>query len=97
MTIDQLKAYKRKAKAQRDNWKRRAILAENELSAFRKYIENIDAWYKELCELCGVPTKSLVKQPPPLTVCPSCGGPADNGFDRCSPPNPYYCSKCENK
>ena len=40
---------------------------------------------------------TIKKQTPPLTVCPSCGGPADNGFDRCLPPNPYYCSKCENK
>ena len=30
-----------------------------------------------------------------LTKCPKCGGPADNGFDRCYPPNAYYCSKCE--
>ena len=30
MTIDQLKTYKRKAKAQRDNWKKKAILAEQE-------------------------------------------------------------------
>jgi hypothetical protein len=31
-----------------------------------------------------------------LDTCPSCGGPADNGFDRCGPPNPYYCTKCSN-
>lgn len=31
---------------------------------------------------------------PDLTVCPGCGGEADNGFDRCFPPNPYYCKKC---
>ena len=30
-----------------------------------------------------------------LTTCPNCGGPADQGYDRCDPPNPYYCSKCE--
>lgn len=30
-----------------------------------------------------------------LTKCPKCGGPADNGHDRCHPPNPYYCTKCE--
>ena len=30
MTIDELKAYKRKAKAQRDNWKRKALSAEKE-------------------------------------------------------------------
>jgi len=32
-----------------------------------------------------------------LTKCPNCGGVADNGHDRCIPPNPYYCSKCEVK
>ena len=30
MTIDQLKAYKRKAKAQRDNWKARSLAIEAE-------------------------------------------------------------------
>lgn len=30
-----------------------------------------------------------------ISTCPRCGGYADNGFDRCSPPNPYVCSKCE--
>lgn len=29
-----------------------------------------------------------------LTKCPRCGGPADNGFDRCLPPTPYWCSRC---
>lgn len=29
-----------------------------------------------------------------LTKCPCCGGPADNGHDRCYPPNPYFCKKC---
>ena len=32
---------------------------------------------------------------PNLDVCPSCGGPADNGNDRCIPPSPYNCSKCQ--
>jgi hypothetical protein len=32
---------------------------------------------------------------PDLSKCPRCGGPADNGMDRCHPPNPYNCSKCE--
>ena len=31
---------------------------------------------------------------PDCSKCPKCGGPADNGNDRCVPPNPYYCSKC---
>ena len=30
-----------------------------------------------------------------LTKCPACGGPADNGHDRCVPPSPYFCTKCE--
>lgn len=32
---------------------------------------------------------------PDLTKCPTCGGEADNGFDRCIPPSPYECSKCQ--
>ena len=30
-----------------------------------------------------------------LTKCPNCGGEADNGHDRCMPPNVYFCTKCE--
>ncbi len=30
-----------------------------------------------------------------MNKCPSCNGEPDNGFDRCMPPNPYNCSKCE--
>lgn len=30
-----------------------------------------------------------------LSKCPGCGGPADNGHDRCLPPSPYCCTKCE--
>lgn len=29
--------------------------------------------------------------------CPRCGGPADNGFDRELPPNPYFCTVCDEK
>lgn len=32
-----------------------------------------------------------------ISKCPKCGGFADNGFDRCYPPNPYNCTKCEEK
>jgi DNA-directed RNA polymerase subunit RPC12/RpoP len=32
-----------------------------------------------------------------LTKCPECGGEADNGHDRCVPPNVYTCTKCENE
>lgn len=31
-----------------------------------------------------------------INTCPGCGGPADNGFDRCLPPSPYLCTKCDN-
>ena len=30
-----------------------------------------------------------------LNKCPGCGGPADNGHDRCLPPSPYFCTKCD--
>jgi len=29
-----------------------------------------------------------------LSICPQCGGEADNGHDRCYPPTAYHCSKC---
>lgn len=29
-----------------------------------------------------------------LSTCPRCGGPADNGHDRCVPPSPYLCTRC---
>lgn len=29
-----------------------------------------------------------------ISKCPTCKGPADNGFDRCYPPSPYNCTKC---
>ena len=28
-------------------------------------------------------------------TCPGCNGIPDNGFDRCDPPSPYYCTKCQ--
>lgn len=35
------------------------------------------------------------EQFPDINKCPTCGGYADNGFDRCVPPNPYLCTKCD--
>ncbi len=55
------------------------------------------------CEGCGWVTEKVrdlilaaTTKPPEddITVCPGCGGYADNGFDRCVPPSPYYCTKC---
>ena len=37
---------------------------------------------------------NAAKAEPDLSRCPQCGGPADNGHDRCVPPNPYFCTKC---
>lgn len=36
----------------------------------------------------------IVLKPVDLNECPGCGGDADNGHDRCVPPSPYYCTKC---
>ncbi len=56
------------------------------------------------CEDCGWVTQkvhdlivAVTTEPPEddITKCPKCGGPADQGFDRCVPPSPYYCSKCD--
>ncbi len=32
-----------------------------------------------------------------IDKCPQCGGHADNGHDRELPPNPYVCTKCEER
>jgi hypothetical protein len=47
------------------------------------------AWVIRPCE-----TMSTTLSQEALDCCPGCGGPADNGHDRCLPPNPYYCTKC---
>ena len=59
MTIDQLKAYKRKAKAQRDNWKARAVTAEREVERLNAYMVKLDTWYGELCRLLGIKDGAL--------------------------------------
>jgi hypothetical protein len=48
--------------------------------------ENTQAQGSELSDQLGAD--------PDLSKCPVCGGPADNGHDRCLPPNPYLCTKC---
>lgn len=37
----------------------------------------------------------VLNNKPDLSKCPRCGGEADNGHDRCIPPNPYLCRKCD--
>ena len=46
---------------------------------------------------CRIKNGSYDEENADLSKCPNCGGPADNGHDRCYPPNPYYCTKCEDK
>lgn len=43
-----------------------------------------------------VGTENATPQPD-LTKCPKCGGIADNGIDRCHPPQPYNCKKCSDQ
>lgn len=40
------------------------------------------------------PCSGCVEEAADLSKCPGCRGEADNGHDRCVPPNPYYCTKC---
>ena len=50
------------------------------------------------CTLCMAHARAAIEAmsvKPDCSKCPKCGGPADNGNDRCVPPTPYYCSKCE--
>lgn len=40
------------------------------------------------------PPQAQPESDPDPSRCPKCGGEADNGHDRCDPPNPYHCTKC---
>jgi len=53
----------------------------------------------EFCRLQAVLTQAnnVIEHDPDINVCPECGGEADNGFDRCLPPSPYVCTKCQDK
>jgi hypothetical protein len=59
MTITELQAYKRKAKAQRDNWKAKALTAEKEVERLNAYLLKVDKWYNELCTLLGIKDGTL--------------------------------------
>jgi len=69
----------------------------------------VATWHFDTCGVCGK-QGVMVTEPrdfghlkdtwktgkqPDINTCPTCKGPADNGFDRCLPPNPYQCTKCE--
>ncbi len=46
-------------------------------------------------------TKEKPEEEPPIpadwVTCEYCGGTGADGFDRCYPPNPYVCDKCDGK
>ena len=66
-----------------------ACHAENELAIHAKnWIPRLTAEIRRLSGETDPPDVDL-------DICPSCGGPADQGFDRCLPPSPYDCSKCD--
>lgn len=49
---------------------------------------------RQMLDQMRSPVEATVCAEPDLERCPNCGGPADNGFDRCYPPNAYFCSRC---
>lgn len=49
---------------------------------------------RHICSECQCAIIDGQCECPDLDVCPKCGGPADNGNDRCVPPAPYICSRC---
>ena len=68
------------------------------LAALKKI--RCDALYEQDCNTCNAEEAlraalaEIDEEEPDLSRCPKCLGPADNGHDRCIPPNPYYCTKC---
>jgi len=58
--------------------------------SYHRYIICILSWLKEIkVEMHDE------NNPDNWNKCPTCGGEADNGHDRCLPPAAYLCSKCE--
>jgi DNA-directed RNA polymerase subunit RPC12/RpoP len=59
-------------------------------------IAKIQTRIDQIREALRAPTPREIELPQPdyLSRCPTCGGPADNGYDRELPPDPYICSKC---
>ena len=56
--IDALKASKRKATHQRDNWKARAIALEKELNAYKVWAAKVDRWHRN-CARCAVSSRCI--------------------------------------
>lgn len=58
------------------------------MSPIEEALEYSDDFIRDTDEVDKIRNRSV-------NGCPKCGGPADNGYDRCMPPNAYHCSKCE--
>lgn len=54
------------------------------------WLEDLFDWWADVRR----PVRDSAPAAPDLNACPNCGGPADNGHDRCYPPSPYWCTKC---
>lgn len=101
LTTDRDHAEKMQAKLAAENMKQRDVM--------RMARGAMDNGYSRLVQYnCGMTDEGMAMvesitaldaalnptSEPSLDKCPECGGPADNGHDRCYPPNPYCCTKC---
>ena len=72
----------------------------NTVMISREEYDKLDRIASELQDTCHKQAKRIKELEDVLCAannldkCPVCGGPADNGHDRCVPPTPYYCTKC---
>lgn len=63
---------------------------------YRKALDVQEFWHNtHWMPLPEPPKVGVGGTAPDMSKCPACGGPADNGHDRCYPPSPYFCTKCE--
>ena len=70
------------------------IIGEGKLPTYRCYIRPVIKAAEDDKYPALAPGPTLKPEEPDLSKCPNCGGPADNGNDRCVPPNAYNCTKC---
>lgn len=57
-------------------------------------MEKLREELRDMMDEVRMPSEGTVCAEPDLERCPNCGGVADNGLDRCYPPNAYWCSRC---
>lgn len=69
----------------------------NHYNMSKAYRDNWERTFGKSHKRRGKSTKKSNGGETDLSKCPGCGGEADNGFDRCVPPAPYYCTTCTEK